>query len=36
MELILQKIGIINKSTVKLNGLTVICGSNNFMLPSNR
>lgn len=29
MELTLQKIGIINKATVKLNGLTVICGSNN-------
>lgn len=29
MELTLQKVGIINKATVKLNGLTVICGSNN-------
>ena len=29
MELTLQNVGIINKATVKLNGLTVICGSNN-------
>ena len=29
MELTLQKVVIINKATVKLNGLTVICGSNN-------
>lgn len=29
MELTLQKVGIIDKATVKLNGLTVICGSNN-------
>ena len=29
MELTLQKVGIINNATVKLNGLTVICGSNN-------
>lgn len=29
MELTLQKVGIINNATVKLDGLTVICGSNN-------
>lgn len=29
MELTLKKIGIINNSTIKLNGLTVICGNNN-------
>ena len=29
MELTLQKVGIINNATVNLNGLTVICGSNN-------
>lgn len=29
MEFTLQKVGIINNTTVKLNGLTVICGSNN-------
>lgn len=29
MELQLQNIGIINKSVIKLDGLTVICGSNN-------
>ena len=29
MEFTLQKVGIINEATIKLNGLTVICGSNN-------
>lgn len=29
MELTLQNVGIISKATIKLNGLTVICGSNN-------
>ena len=29
MELTLQNVGIINKTTIELNGLTVICGSNN-------
>ena len=29
MELTLQNIGIINKATIKIKGLTVICGSNN-------
>lgn len=29
MELTLQNVGIISKATVKLDGLTVICGSNN-------
>lgn len=29
MELTLQKVGIINSASVKLDGLTVICGSNN-------
>lgn len=29
MEFTLQKVGIINNSTIKLDGLTVVCGSNN-------
>ena len=29
MEFTLQKVGIINKSTIKLDGLPVVCGSNN-------
>ncbi|MBQ4570265.1 MAG: AAA family ATPase [Bacilli bacterium] len=29
MELILQNIGIINNATIKIKGLTVICGNNN-------
>ena len=29
MEFNLQKVGIINNSTIKLDGLTVVCGSNN-------
>lgn len=29
MELVLQNVGIINHSMIKLDGLTVVCGSNN-------
>ena len=29
MELLLQNIGIIGNAKIALNGLTVICGSNN-------
>ena len=29
MELVIQNVGIINKTTIQLRGLTVVCGSNN-------
>lgn len=29
MEFMLEKVGVVNKSTIRLDGLTIICGTNN-------